>query len=39
MGRIGEPSDIAGALVFMASDLAGWMTGQVLVVDGGALLR
>lgn len=39
MGRIGEPSDIAGALVFMASDLAGWMTGQVLVVDGGALVR
>lgn len=36
--RLGEPDDIAGAALFLASDLAGWMTGQVLVVDGGALL-
>jgi len=37
--RLGQPDDIAGAAVFLASDLAGWMTGQVLVVDGGALVR
>jgi len=37
--RLGEPSDIANAAVFLASDASNWMTGQTLVVDGGALLR
>ncbi len=36
--RLGEPSDIAGAALYLASDLASWVTGHVLVVDGGALL-
>jgi NAD(P)-dependent dehydrogenase (short-subunit alcohol dehydrogenase family) len=36
--RLGEPEDIAGAALFLASDLARWMTGQTLVVDGGALV-
>lgn len=36
--RIGMPDDIAGAAVFLASDMASWITGQTLVVDGGALL-
>jgi NAD(P)-dependent dehydrogenase (short-subunit alcohol dehydrogenase family) len=36
--RLGEPDDIAGAAVFLASDLAGWITGHTLVVDGGALV-
>jgi NAD(P)-dependent dehydrogenase (short-subunit alcohol dehydrogenase family) len=36
--RLGEPDDIAGAALFLASDLAAWVTGHVLVVDGGALL-
>jgi NAD(P)-dependent dehydrogenase (short-subunit alcohol dehydrogenase family) len=39
LGRIGEPQDIANAALFLASDLASWITGQVLVVDGGSLLR
>jgi len=33
--RIGEPDDIAGAAVFLASRAGQWMTGQVIVIDGG----
>jgi 3-oxoacyl-[acyl-carrier protein] reductase len=33
--RLGSPDDIANAVMFFASDLAGWITGQVLSVDGG----
>jgi NAD(P)-dependent dehydrogenase (short-subunit alcohol dehydrogenase family) len=36
--RLGSPSDIAGAAVFLASDAASWITGTTLVVDGGALV-
>jgi NAD(P)-dependent dehydrogenase (short-subunit alcohol dehydrogenase family) len=36
--RLGEPDDIAGSAVFLASDAARWITGHVLVVDGGALV-
>jgi NAD(P)-dependent dehydrogenase (short-subunit alcohol dehydrogenase family) len=35
MGRIGEPEEIAGAAVFLLSDAARYVNGQVLVVDGG----
>ncbi len=33
--RAGDPSDLCGPLLFLLSDAARWMTGQVLVVDGG----
>ena len=39
LGRIGEPDDIAGVIVFLAGDDARWMTGQTVVVDGGAQIR
>jgi NAD(P)-dependent dehydrogenase (short-subunit alcohol dehydrogenase family) len=35
LDRYGQPSDIGGAAVFLASDLAGYVTGESLVVDGG----
>ncbi|MBX2879392.1 MAG: L-iditol 2-dehydrogenase [Granulosicoccus sp.] len=38
LGRMGEPADIAGAAVFLASDGAGYITGQTLNVDGGNVL-
>ncbi|WP_062289707.1 SDR family oxidoreductase [Demequina phytophila] len=34
-GRLGEPSDVAAAAAFLCSDDAGWLTGQVLTLDGG----
>ncbi len=35
MGRIGKPEDVAGAVVFLVSEAASYVTGQVLAVDGG----
>jgi NAD(P)-dependent dehydrogenase (short-subunit alcohol dehydrogenase family) len=35
MGRVGEPEDVAGAALFLASDEAAWISGAVLPVDGG----
>jgi NAD(P)-dependent dehydrogenase (short-subunit alcohol dehydrogenase family) len=33
--RLGQPDDMAGAVLFLASDLAAYVTGQTLYVDGG----
>jgi 3-oxoacyl-[acyl-carrier protein] reductase len=37
--RIARPEDVAGPVLFLASDWAGFMTGQVLFVDGGLVMR
>jgi 3-oxoacyl-[acyl-carrier protein] reductase len=36
--RLGRPEDVAGAVLFLCSDLASYITGQVLVVDGGMVM-
>jgi 3-oxoacyl-[acyl-carrier protein] reductase len=38
LGRMGTPIDIANAVVFLATEEAGYMTGQVLSVNGGMLM-
>ena len=35
MGRVGEPQDVANAVVFLASPQSGWITAQTLTVAGG----
>lgn len=39
LGRLGQPADVAAAVVFLASEAAGFITGQVLSVDGGLLMH
>lgn len=39
LGRWGKPEEVAGAMLFLASDLAGFITGQTLVIDGGKVMR
>jgi 3-oxoacyl-[acyl-carrier protein] reductase len=38
IGRLGVPADVAATIVFLASEGAGYLTGQVLDVDGGLLM-
>ena len=38
LGRIGEPEEIAGAAVFLASRASTFMTGQTIVIDGGVTI-
>ena len=39
MGRLGEPDEVASAILFLASDDASFITGAVLPVDGGFLAQ
>ena len=39
LSRLGEPLDIARAALYLATDLSAWVTGDVLVVDGGNMTR
>ena len=35
MGRVGEVDEVVGAVLFLASEAANWVTGQTIAVDGG----
>jgi NAD(P)-dependent dehydrogenase (short-subunit alcohol dehydrogenase family) len=39
LGRVGTPEDVANAVLFLCSDKASWMTGEVLDLNGGAHLK
>ena len=39
LARMGQPEDIANAVVFLASGKSSYITGQIIVVDGGWTLR
>ena len=39
LGRVGTPEDLVGTCVFLLSDASAWMTGQIVNVDGGQIMR
>ncbi len=39
LGRLGEPADVAGPVAFLLSTDAAWITGQTILIDGGASIR
>lgn len=39
LGRLGEPEDVAGAILFLASPLSSWITGHLLQVNGGIFMQ
>ncbi len=39
LGRVGEPAEIAAAILFLLSDVAGYVTGETMNVDGGILME
>jgi NAD(P)-dependent dehydrogenase (short-subunit alcohol dehydrogenase family) len=39
LSRLGQPEDLVGILLFLLSDASAWMTGQVVNVDGGQVMR
>lgn len=39
MGREGLPADVAHAVCFLASEQAGWITGETIEINGGAMMR
>jgi NAD(P)-dependent dehydrogenase (short-subunit alcohol dehydrogenase family) len=39
LGRLGKPDDVAKVAAFLASDDASYITGQVIIVDGGFLIN
>ena len=38
MGRLGEPEDLIGAVIFLASDASDYITGQTIYIDGGRMI-
>jgi len=39
LGRLGQPNDLVGAVIFLSSDNSAYITGQTLTVDGGRYMR
>jgi NAD(P)-dependent dehydrogenase (short-subunit alcohol dehydrogenase family) len=39
VGRLGKVNDLTGAALFLASDASAFMTGQIMVVDGGQMVK